>query len=232
MALSAESRLSSITSTRRPVAAGSCSASSSAVPHGRRQGQADGEGAALSGAGAGRPIDAVHLRQRARQGQADAESAFGSGGGARLGLHEQLEDGVQVFLRKAAAVVGDRQVHEGVGGVGTQLDAPAFGVYLAAFTSRFCSTWDSRVESPCTYTVVGLLDGERVPARRDDRPGDLDAARHHVPQAQQFLAQLDLARAIDPTSSRSSTSRVTCVSWRSITSRYSRSTGSRAPPAA
>ena len=110
-------------------------------------------------------IDAVHLRQRARQGQADAESAFGSGG-ARLGLHEQLEDGVQVFLRKAAAVVGDRQVHEGVGGVGTQLDAPAFGVYLAAFTSRFCSTWDSRVESPCTCTVVGLLDVERAGAPR------------------------------------------------------------------
>jgi hypothetical protein len=159
------------------------------------------------------------------QRQADAQPALRAV--QRLvGLREQVEHVRQEFRRDAGALVLDaRSAARPMRNCASSRMRLPSGVYLAAFTSRFCSTCDSRVESPCTYTGSPAGPPPACGGGPRSRARGLDAARHHVGQRSSSLRSLILPVVSRPTSSRSSTRRVTCVSCRSITSRQLRSTG-------
>ena len=95
-------------------------------------------------------------------------------------------------------------------------------VYLAALLSRLATTCARRTRSPSTADRLGRA-GRSTAAAARPRSAALTAstARRDRPRASSTGSRRSsiLPRVMRETSSRSSTSRVSCATWRSITSR-------------
>ena len=226
--LSAESRLSSTTRTRRaragltrrPTPARSCAGSwtGGAGTAGRRTTNSlPRSGPSLKAW----TRAAVHLDQAPDQGQADAQPALGAVERA-VDLGEQVEDARQHLRRRC------RRRCRGPGRPPRRRPAPPPGrsVRLPRCTWRRCSAgWPAPGRAapgrPSTQTRLGGKRRRSSSCRRASISGRLvsTARGHGRGEVDRLGLQAGSCRAvIREMSSRSSTSRTSCSTWRSITS--------------
>ena len=222
--LSAASRLSSTTSTRRPVGtAATAAGGGGALLAGRLRHCAD----ARQRHAEQRPLPMpslcastralVQLDQALHQRQADAQAALAAVERA-LALHEQLEDVRQQLRRRCRCRCRARRscASPSLGAQRRARCCPPRGVYLAALLSRLATTCARRAKSP--YSQTGARRAPRptelLALRVDQRPRGLDAVRDRpcASSTGSFFSTI-LPWVMRETSSRSSTSR---ARWRHL----------------